>query len=74
MTEWKQGLRRRYGEEDLGEAPGREGQSREEMGLMTGRTGCAVLWLPSGSLTLAPPVSHEGKLSRSNEDTTGSCE
>lgn len=35
MTEWEQGLRRRYREEDLGEVPGREGQSREEMDLMT---------------------------------------
>ena len=62
MTEWKQGLRKRYGEGDLGEAPSREGQAREEMDLMTGRTGCVVLWLPSGSLTLASPVSREGKL------------
>lgn len=35
MTEWAQGLRRGYGEEDLGEVPGREGPSREEMDLMT---------------------------------------
>ena len=35
MTEWKQGLRKRYGEEDLGEAPSREGQAREEMDLIT---------------------------------------
>ena len=72
MTEWKQGLRKRYGEEDLGEAPSRDGQAREEMDSMTGRTGCVVVWLPSGSFTLASPVSREGKLFWSNEDTMGS--
>lgn len=70
MTEWKQGLRRRPGGGTRQGRPVQGGDGPDDRG----QTGCIVLWLLSGSLTLASPVSHEGKWFRSNEDPMGSCE